>query len=120
MRDQIYFYGLCIAFAVIAIYFDLSYFGQGVLVGTGVAVAVTVGSEPPIELALVSCVIGLIFLAMAYYFATEYGMSFEMLDKTRSVGKFIRRLPYYAIAASTIGILLVAYYTLGKLSEKYD
>jgi hypothetical protein len=109
-----------VALGTIGIVFNLSYFGQGVLMGLILALFYIGRSKYLKVAALGFCVVGALCLWLALDYSANLGMTFEALNQTRSVGKLTRRMPFYAVTSLCAGIVLLAYLVLGKLEEKYD
>ncbi len=118
--ERLVFLPVAIVTALIAVRLDLSYVGLAILVGVAISIAFIVrGSEtfatPASGYAFV--VMGAGLLVCAYFVCNHYGVSFEALDRDRSLPRAVRRLPYFGIAFLSAGIMAIG---LSFFRRKHD
>ena len=121
MLERLAFIPVAIVLASIAIYFDFTYVGFGVLIGITLPFCWALNGEkiiPSIELGGLIGLIGLACYIAAKYVALKNGLTLEELDAARKYSKFIRRLPYYSITAITTGLVLVIMGVLKKHDDE--
>lgn len=100
--------------------FDLPLAVWGMLAGVAATVIVVVRGEPSFGMGVAWLALGLVFLALAFYFSAHYGVSFEGLVSLKPTKKFARIVPFCAYGFMTMGMLLLAYRGLGKLGERIE
>jgi hypothetical protein len=110
MLDRLLFFPVAIAIGLGASYLGFNYVGVGVLAAIAVLVFSGLRGEsfaPAFETGTALTALGLACFWGGYFYARKHGMSLEELDAARNVPKFLRRLPYYGIAAITMGVVLI-------------
>lgn len=109
--ERLAFLPVVIATTIVASRLNLTYAGLAILVGILIPIVSSVRGQdmfntPALGYALL--LIGLAFLALAYFVCSNYGISFEALDQDRSFPKTVRRSPYFGIAFMTSGVTVIA------------
>ena len=110
MPDRLLFLPVAIALGLAAAYLNLGYAGLGVLVAVAILAFSALRGEsfaPAFETGSVFVGIGLACYWGGYFYARKHGMSLDELDAAGNLPKYLRRLPYYGVAAITMGVVLI-------------
>lgn len=109
--ERLIFFPVGLALGMIAVYFGFTYVGFGILVGFIIPIYAHLRGEPVYTLTFGFglAAISLLGFFVSLYFANEYSMSFQELDKARHLPKYIRRAPYFSVSGLTSSLVIICY-----------
>ncbi len=116
IADRALFLPIAIGLAFIAIRYDFTYIGLGILFGVALVIYeyVKEGETYSLKFGIIFLAIGIIGFILSLYFSSKYGLSFQELTDSREFPRYIRRMPYYSVSLLMTGMVVVIYRLLGQ------
>jgi hypothetical protein len=106
---------------VLAVYFNISYLGTGILIGVVISVLFRVerGSRKAVNTGVIMIAMALIGFVYSWYLSGEYHLSFVELAEHEELPEYVQAAPYFSVAFFTAGVMdLLHYVLIGKDKEK--
>lgn len=107
---RLLFLPIGLTIGVIAIYFDYTYVGIGILTGFTIPIYTRLhGEQYALTFGFTLAAISLVGFSVSIYYTNKYGMSFQELGKAFHLPKYIRRAPFISVAGLTSSIVTISY-----------